>query len=795
MAQIPLDLRLSLAAPAAWLGSIAVWAVGPTAAIRSVAAITAIGAGTYIGRRSLLSRLMRRRAGGGPPLLPVAIFVLICFVAGIITTSLTMDARVVPEALVGRSIPLTMEVSSGPKPLASTLPWQSDRVRVHARIRKTKDWTLNTPAVVFGDSHWAELPIGATVSTRGKIVPSDEPLNVAPLVTTSGTPRVESGPGPVQSTMNQLRDGLGLATAERDPEGASLVAGLAIGDESGQSPELSEAMLRSGLSHLTAVSGGNTAIVLILVLGLARILPTPIWFQAIAGGLALLGYLILVGPQPSVLRASVMGAVVLVGLARGGFVPGLPVLSLAALLLLLLDPSLAVSLGFSLSVAATAGLLLLAPFVRRGLARIPVLGRAPEWFCDALAVTLSAQIATAPILLAVGNDISLAAVPANLLVAPVIAPITIAGLLAAVSSPVALPVATAIVWPATFLGQWIAYVANLTSGWDWATVGQAGGITIVVASFLAPVLLISKPWAKIIKPRTKRRKTRHVQPKLPQIPLRAVAMALAGCTVLTMVCAAVWRSGPGDWRIIACDVGQGSATLVRSGTSVILVDAGPRDGGVEECLASAGVSELAAVAITHLHADHADGLVDVIADVPIRTLFATSAHLSRDEFRQLEERAGASVHPQTLAAGQRLEVPGLTGEVLWPRLGNSAATTGMNNGSLVIRFRWDDGFTLLVTGDVETEAQRAIISQASDPEPVDVVTVPHHGSSKLDPEFARRFSPTVALVSVGEDNEYGHPSDHALTAYESAGATLFRTDHSGSLRLSWRDGQVWVGDL
>jgi competence protein ComEC len=778
----PLDLRLTVAAPTAWFGSLTVWAAGPVVAV-AIATASSCAGGFF------LAKWLPGWPGGVRRLVfPVAAFALVALAAGILTTSLAREARMVPEELVGKPVRLTLEITSGSKPLAAKFSWQSERVRLHAKVRESNDWILNSPVVVFADARWANIPIGATVSARGTFVPSDRQLNGTPMVAVSRAPRIESAPGLVQSTMNELRDGLRLSTSTRDPDGASLVAGLAIGDESGQSPKLSDAMLRSGLSHLTAVSGGNTAIVLILVLGLTRFFPTPIWFQAGAGGIALLAYLILVGPQPSVLRATVMGAAVLIGLARGGLVPGLPVLSLAAFSLLLLDPALAVSLGFGLSVVATAGLLLLAPTLKRGIAGIPAVGRAPRWFHDALAVTVSAQIATAPLLLAVGNDVSLAAVPANLLVAPVVAPITISGLLAAVLSPLALPIATAVAWPAALLGDWIAFVANVSSSWGWAAVDPSVGVLVIVA-VLGALALVG------IKTRFGGRVRLPSLPKTRGSWFRAVAVGLSGCAVLVAAGLALTRPAVSDWRVVACDVGQGSATLVRAGESVILVDAGPRDGGIDDCLNSAGVFDLMAVVITHLHADHVDGLADVLSHAPVESLFATSAHLDHDKLRELGEHSEQPLRPEVLAAGQRLSAPGLTGQVLWPRTGDPAATTGSNNGSLVIKFRWDDGFTLLVTGDVETEAQHAIVSQELTGDPVHVVTVPHHGSSNLDPDFARRIAPNVGLVSVGADNEYGHPSEHSMTSFESAGATLFRTDESGSLEVAWREGQVWVGSL
>jgi competence protein ComEC len=768
------DLRLPIAASSAWFGSFLVWWLGGLAALGILAMVgTTATALTYLRYRT--PSLSTRFAGA-----LILTFALLAALSGILTATLTASARELPSELTGRTYPVTMKITSGTKQLAATQSWQADKTYFRARLLQTGDWHLDTPVVAFGESAWQEQPIGTTISTRARLETSDSSLNPTPLVTVVDAPTTESEPGPIQTRMNVLRNGLREATAGRDVDGASLVAGLAIGDESEQTPALSDAMLQSGLSHLTAVSGGNTAIVLLIALGLARIVLTPIWLQVVVGGAALLGYLVLVGPQPSVLRASAMGTVVLVGLLRGGLINGLPVLSLAVFLLLLIDPSLAVSLGFALSAAATAGLLVLAPKVAKGISATPILRRTPNWLTMALSITIAAQIATAPILVGVGSDISLAAVPANLLVAPVVAPVTIAGLLAAIISPVGPAIAAVIAWPATLLGQWIARVAYTTSEWDWATMSGSN------RSALGVVAILSLSGFGI--------RSQQVRAWLAARRTRTwlVAAVVVFGAAATAAQPRNTNLNNADWRAVACDVGQGSATLLRSGPAVVLVDTGPSDGNIADCLRDSGVHELAAVVITHLHADHTDGLADVLAMTKVHNFFTTSAHRSPSQLQDLAESLGQEPVPALLQAGDEIEVPGLIGEVLWPRPGDVEEAPGANNGSLVMKFRWHDGFTALVTGDVEAEAQAAISASWPQPDRIDVATVPHHGSANQDLDFVRWASPTLALVSSGSDNDYGHPSQKSLLAYERTGSTVRRTDESSSLRVTWENGQVLV---
>ena len=218
-------------------------------------------------------------------------------------------------------------------------------------------WSVELPIQVVSDT--SPPAIGSRIRVTGRLLPGQLPSFAARLQA-DGELEVVTAPGVIDSVANALRAGLQQALQGRPPDAASLVAGLAIGQQSDQPAALTEAMRVSGLAHLTAVSGGNLAILIVLVLAATRLCGLRLRMQVLCCLLALAGFVVLVRPQPSVLRAAVMGAVVLVGMLTGGRQRGTGVLAVSIIVLIALAPELASSFAFALSVAATAGLILLA---------------------------------------------------------------------------------------------------------------------------------------------------------------------------------------------------------------------------------------------------------------------------------------------------------------------------------------------------------------------------------------------------------------------------------------------------
>ena len=608
-------------------------------------------------------------------------------------------------------------------------------------------------------------PVGAVLLVRGS---SREPPGpqVAMSVSAPGV-HILSPPGPIDAAANSVRSSMWQALAPLGPQEAALVAGLAVGDESGTPAPLAADMRDAGLSHLTAVSGGNVAIVLGAVLLVGRALAVPMLVRVGAAGLALLGYVILVRPEPSVLRAAAMGTIWLLALTVGARRAGVPALSAAVLVLVCVSPQLAVSVGFALSVAATAGLLTAAPGLLRRLDTAAWSRRLPFSVRAALALTVAAQVATAPLIASMGAGISLAAIPANLLAAPVVPWVTVWGLLAAVLAPWLPAVAIAAAHIAAPGGWWIATIAERAAALPHAVVpwpaGALGAVSVlgVIGAVAALRALVRRS---------------GVRP--PRILV--ATLVLAGLAIVAVRPPGAWP--PAGWIVVACDIGQGDALVLRGTSGAVLVDTGPDPVTVDRCLRDLGVDALAAVVLTHAHADHTEGLAGVVRGRSVGEIIVSPLLEPLEQAERTEQVArNAGIPLRVAVAGDVRRVDERLGwRVLWPE--RVIREVSAPNNTSVVLLAEVFGQQVLLAGDLEIAGQVAVRAGTS-VLAVDVAKVPHHGSAHFDPVFPGWAAPRIALVSAGRDNRYGHPTGQALDAWAHTGALIGRTDRDGDLAV------------
>ena len=351
------------------------------------------------------------------------------------------------------------------------------------------------PVVVFAPA--SALPsvaggrrpgVGSTMRLSAAVRPADPADPAAYLLLARGALEPVARPDGALAVADGLRAGLTHAASALPGPGARLLPGLAIGDVSAVPSDLAQTMRDSSLTHLTAVSGANCAVIVGLVLLIAAAAGLRRPARALAALTALAAFVVLVTPQPSVLRAAVMATVLIVSTAAGRPSRGLPALALAVVVLLAGDPWLARDLGFALSVLATAGLLTLAPPLADRLAR-----RMPRRLAEALAIPVAAQVACQPVLLVLQPGLPVHGVLANVLAEPAAAPATVAGLVACVLLPV-WPAAGGLVLRLAWLpSSWIAAVARVTSELPagripWPT-GPGGVAALTVASALVVAAL------------------------------------------------------------------------------------------------------------------------------------------------------------------------------------------------------------------------------------------------------------------------------------------------------------------
>lgn len=743
------------AAAAAWaltLGFIVALASGATP--HAVQAACAVTAGLFAAA-SIMAGLRR--------LWPIVAVATVCVVASLSTlayvATISQDLGVGHPATVEARVVGDMRVRDGfSGPL---LDMRASLLRVE---QSGATWSLEAPVLLRVPVD-EQPPLGAVVRASGTVAEGDPTRGYGAVVHADSLEIVEHA-GPLGSMAQAVRTSLGTAVSDAPPRAASLIEGLAVGDETDQPADLTADMRVSGLSHLTAVSGGNTSIVVGAVLLVATAVGAGLRTRIAAAAIALLGFVVVVGPQPSVLRAAVMAGLAMLALLWGGRREATHALALTCVLLLVLSPPLATSWGFALSVAATAGLIMLArPLVERW-------GGTSRWrqgLVSALALTIGAQITTLPLIAAFGNGVSLVAIPANLLAAPAVLPVTVLGLLAAVVGIPAPAVAVVLARVAEPFAAWIAMVAEVSAGLPAATLPWPGGLAgaaLALGVTAALVVLI------------RRHRGRHERTWRPRVLVTsALALSVLAVLSLRLPDRAGWP--PPGWIAVACDVGQGDALVLRGDSGgVVMVDTGPDPALADRCLDDLGIDHVALLVLTHHHVDHVAGVPGVREGRQLDAALISPLREPIDQAQLVDEWL-ADVPVATARVGEHMEVEGIDMAVLWPQRIIRGVESAPNNASIVL-LAIVHGVRFLLLGDVEVAAQVALRASLGAPG-ADVVKVPHHGSRVQDPALASWTGGRIALISVGEGNRYGHPAPETLRAW--SGALLARTDEAGDIAI------------
>ena len=681
-------------------------------------------------------------------------------------------------------------LSADPRRLAET----SERSRASVIVPVVVDRVLgrgrqaevSTPVLIHAGTNledWSRLRWRERVRVVGRLAPADPGEDLVARLTARGPPASVRAAPVVMRGAEHLREGLRRSVASLPDDAKGLVPALVIGDRSLTPEALTDDMRSTGMTHLSAVSGTNVTIVLMLALGLAGRLRVPRRARPLLAGLVLVGFVILARPDPSVIRAAVMGAVGVLGVAAGRRGAGMPALGAAIVVLLAFDPWLARSYGFALSTLATFGLLV---FVRPWGAWLRV--RLPArlgGLAEPIVIPVAAQLMCAPVVVLLQGSISVIGVLANVLAAPLVAPATIGGVgLALLGALLGLPGVLAVVgvlaWGPGAPALGIAWVAHWGAAvplgtWPWPD-GVPGALllaAVTIAVLTAGPLVVGAL-------------RRHL--------LVTAAVVLIGLALCLPVASRHWPA-PG-WRLVACDVGQGDALVLATGPgSAVLVDAGPEPDLVDACLARLGVRVLDAVVLTHAHEDHVEGLAGAVAGRRVDALLVSPvADPSVPGGPMALAAAEAGVPATAVYAGDVLRWGEVTASVRWPARRIDAGSVP-NNGSVVLDVTVP-GLRVLLLGDVEREAAAAVRSglrrEHQSGRPFDVVKIAHHGSANQDPQLLADLRAPVGLISVGNGNDYGHPAPSLLDLLARSGTTVLRTDRHGDLAVGTRADRVVV---
>lgn len=690
------------------------------------------------------------------------------------------------------------------------------------------------------------LTAGHTYRVTVKAQASDPGQRSTALLFPFGDHAVEplgpDGEASITDVFNALRAATARAAAHAVGDAPGLLPGLILGDRSHQDAELDEAMRDAGLSHLTAVSGANCALILGSLWAVGRVLGLPRWTMLPIGLAGLALFILLVHPEPSVIRAGVMGGIGALSLFAGRGRTALSLLCVCVLVLLVYDPWFSTAPAFQLSAAATLGII---------LAGTPAKEWMEQWLpgivAGPLALAFSAQLFVTPILLPLSSSINTYAVPANLLAAPLVPFITVPGTVAALISTTLPWLSSIILWCSGIAAAGIGAVGRFTAALPQATApwpeGPWGAVLVVTYSAAAVVLvhmLVTRrsdahngqgpevgqdhPSAQAGSGTPPGRTLRWRRVRV-LFWTRVVVLGSAGGTLCALVVPAgtlLLGSGlPEHWRIALCDVGQGDMLVVRTGAEAgIIVDTGEEPGPAAECLTSLKISEVPLLMVTHDHSDHYGGNEGVFNTARVqRVLFSGSASwdleaemdfleriedpppVERAEPGQLlaydEDRYPVSIHVVAAAAHHSNPNDNSLAALfnVAPANGGPSADGSATPGPDLAGSAGEGGLTLLTTGDLEETVTDSLVRRQVMPADVDVLKVAHHGAKNGGTALLRHARPAVALIGVGADNSYGHPAPVIAETLEEVGAVTYRTDIHGTVVLTQENARLEVAKV
>lgn len=561
------------------------------------------------------------------------------------------------------------------------------------------------------------------------------------------------------------------------PDGG-LTAALVCGWRGGLDEGLYRAFQATGLAHLVAVSGSHLSIVAACAAAVLRALRVPRAAAALVQAALVVSYLVLTAVPVSAVRSAAMALAGLVAFTAQRRPAALSALSACIVAFFALDPKAAVSASLALSALSTLGIVAFGGLAAAWIGRLaPAL---PGFAAEALALTGASSLLATPLSVALFAQLPLVSPLANLVAAPLFAPVCTVGLVAALGAVAAPPLAGVLGQVACAGGAAMAAAVEALACIPYASIPATVPAPAALAASAAGAAAVWLKWP---------------EPRLRPACIGALACA-AACAV-----AVVFAPQAAGTEIVMLDVGQGDALLVRSRGAAVLVDTGNQDAKLREALARCGVSRLDAVLVTHGDDDHMGSLSSLAGTVQVgRVLVARDALACPcDSCARLVSEAHALVGEggvEGLSAGDALAVGAFTLEVVWPA---AFSDEGGNADSVCLLAAADvdgDGagdWRALLVGDAERDQLRALVDSGA-VGAVDVYKVGHHGSKNaLDDETAQALSPSVALVSAGQGNRYGHPAPSTLAQVEAAGAQVFRTDVQGDVSCRFEADRIAVG--
>ena len=563
-----------------------------------------------------------------------------------------------------------------------------------------------------------------------------------------------------------VRQRVRLTISKLFPRSSGLANALLLGERGDLDSDFRAAMARAGVSHLLAISGLHLSLLLAIAYSVARACGVSPPAAALLALLVLGAAVLIVVPRASVHRAALMAAILLGGLLIGRRHLVLDSLAFGAAALIFFEPHTVQNRGYQLSVAATAGILLIAPRLGQFLQR----WRMPA--SHSLSASIAAQLGALPLMALSSHRVVLIGMVLNLVAIPWMALLLSLMLAAVVTHSLGVPgLATLLAEAVEQMTKALYTLVRFADGWSWLNLPIRQPRPLIVLAVYGALVGIACAW---------RRRTR-----------------LLACLILWIAIGLLIyaRQSARQLQLVALDVGQGEALVLRTPDGqAYLIDAGGFAGSdydigtalVAPALRALGVRRLAAVIVTHPHQDHVGGVAGVIRELQVGSLWLGSVPASSPATAAAMAAAEEHRVPViSLAAGHRQRSAGCGWEAWHPsdRWLTAGGTPVSNDAALVLLLRCQR-WSILFTGDagVAAEARWAMrIAPAKT-----LLKVGHHGSATSSSEqLLDWLMPRRAVISVGWQNRFGLPKTEVLRRYRRRGIAVYRTDRDGAITVTF----------
>jgi competence protein ComEC len=557
-----------------------------------------------------------------------------------------------------------------------------------------------------------------------------------------------------------------------------IVLALLTGERGLISEETLESFRISGVIHILAVSGLHTGIIFLVLTLLFMRAPLQWRVPLIIAGLAF--YAALTGMNPPVIRASIIATVFLAGSLLQRNSNPVNAISIAGALILLFDPQSLFTLSFQLSFLAAISIALFYKPIDVFIAKL-------RWTESSailrgvrglVAVSIAAQLGTAPVVLSTFGSISVVSILANIIVIPIVFSLvitTLAGLIAAL--------------PASLFGSMFFHATELCVSVLDAATGMFAQIPMAEIHIAAQPIWIWLSYALIVM------YFAFAKTRLRNRVIVSV-LIITALILFTQLSRNVIDSN-GRLEVTFLDVGQGDATLITTpGGKSILVDAGPNWGSTDAgeriiipYLQSRGITNLHALVLSHFDDDHIGGADAVLATIKTEKLYYSGVSEVKASTRALDSIADLKmldIHP--VYAGDRISVDSTIRIYVLSPQRTSGFAESSNDESVILLIVYGET-ALLLTGDADIAVENDLLHRYGDFLDCDILKVGHHGSRHSSGEsFITSTSPSISIISCGKNNRYKHPAKRVVRLLQDSGSDVFRTDVHGTLIFS-SDGE------